>query len=203
MQTNINSIYLSKCSKEYWKVSASQLKNLKTMPAMALLLAFNIVIGTFFIPVGISLRVYFTFIPTAVAGFIGGPFLAIIYGFSSDILGFIAHPSGAFFPGRTLSSMLGALIFSLFLFRSRVTVLKIALSKLCVNLFVNIMLNSLWNFILYDKGYYYFLTKSIVKNFAMLPFEIIILVSIFKMLIPILCKLKIIPSDTQKQISII
>lgn len=201
MQTN--STYLSKRSKEYWKVATGQLKNLKIMPAMALLLAFNIVIGTFFIPIGASLRVYFTFIPTAVAGFIGGPFFAVLYGFSSDTLGFIAHPSGAFFPGRTLSSMLGALIYSLFLFRSRVTVFKIALSKLCVNLFVNIMLNSLWNFILYDKGYYYFLAKSIVKNFVMLPFEIIILISIFKMIIPVLCKLKVIPSDTQKQISII
>lgn len=173
------------------------------MPAMALLLAFNIVIGAFFIPVGTSLRIYFTFIPTAVAGFIGGPFFAVLYGFSCDILGFIAHPSGAFFAGRTLSAMLGALIYSLFLFRSRVTILKIALSKLCVNIFVNIALNSLWNSILFDKGYYYFLVKSVVKNFAMLPIEIIILVSVFRMIIPLLCKLKLIPNNTQKQISII
>ncbi len=56
---------------------------------------------------------------------------------------------------------------------------------------------------LFSKGYYYFLAKSVIKNLSMLPIEIIILVSIFKVILPVVSKLKLVPADTQKEISII
>ncbi|NCC86391.1 MAG: folate family ECF transporter S component [Clostridia bacterium] len=197
--TNNQSIF----SSEYWKNAISQMNNLQTMSVMALMIAFNIAISSFFIPVGINLRIYFSFIPTAIAGFIGGPILALAYGFACDTIGFIAHPTGPYFPGYLLSSMLGALIYSLFFYRSKITIVKIALCKLTVNVFVNIVLNSLWSSILFDKGYYYFLTKSVIKNLSMLPIEIIILVSLFKVILPIASKMKLIPSNTQNRIPII
>lgn len=176
------------------------LKNIQTISIVSLLIALNIVISSFFIPVGENLRIYFTFFINALAGLIGGPFMSIIYGFAIDTIGFIIHPSGAYFPGYALTSILGAFIYAIFLYKTKITITKLALSKLCVNLFCNIIINSIWSYLLYSKGYIYYFTKSLLKNIALLPFEIILLVIFIKLLLPTLNKLKI---TNQKEIPFI
>ena len=54
-----------------------------------------------------------------------------------DILGFILQPTGDFFPGYTLSTMAGVLVYALCFYRARITVLRIVLANLVVNLLVN------------------------------------------------------------------
>ncbi len=82
--------------------------------------------------------------------------------------------------------MAGALIFALFLYRTKSPSLRLALSRFLINLFVNVGLGSLWSYMLYSKGYLYYFAKSLVKNTLMLPIEIVLLALFFRMLIPYL-----------------
>lgn len=179
----------------YWKKASRDLNNIKVICIISLIVALHVVISSLYIPVGENLRIYFSFIPMSIASAIGGPIFSIIYGFLVDILGCIIHPSGPYFPGYTLNSMLAALIFSLFLYRTKITVFKIVISKLTINVIVNIGLGTLWSSIIFNKGYYYFFVKSMVKNILILPIEIILLVGVFKVIIPLLKKMDIIHND--------
>lgn len=189
-------------TKAYWYDAVHHKNKTLFLCVLALMMALGITISAFFIPVGDNLRIYFSFIPKAIACAIGGPVVALCYGFCSDILGFIIHPSGAFFPGYILSSMLGCLIYALFLFHQRITIVKLFLCKLFVNVFVNLCLGSLWSSMLSGKGYYYYFAKSVIKNTLMLPLEVLLLYVIFQALLPTLCKMKLISTE-QKVITFI
>ena len=67
--------------------------------------ALDVALSTLFIPVGDNLRIKFDFLTRAVIGMVGGPFLALSSGMIADLLGFVLHPVGAFFPGYTLSAL--------------------------------------------------------------------------------------------------
>lgn len=191
METTKTSIWLPAwMTRSYWKNAIHPTAKIKLMCFMALMMALNIVVSSFFIPLGdSSLRVYFSFLPTSIASMTGGPVFALCYGFVVDILGFIIHPTGVFFPGYTLSSMLGALIYAIFLFHQQITVVKLFLAKLCVNVFVNIMLGCLWNEIQFGKGYLYYLFKSVPKNLLLLPLEVFMLYLMLKAFLPIMKKM--------------
>ena len=179
----------------YWIGALSDVKNLRKLTFAAIMLAVQIVISSLFIPVGENLRIYFSFTATTLACLVGGPVTALVYGVAADLLGFMIHPSGAFFPGYTLSSMAGAVIYALYFYRARISVLRIFLAKLSVNAFVNVGMGSLWSAILFGKGYYYYLAKSAVKNTLMLPLEVLIIFVLLRLLLPILARNDIIPKE--------
>lgn len=184
----------------YWRESSLLLKNTTTVAVAALCVALSVLLGYFRIPVGLNLYILPTFLVNSLFGLICGPVCAIPYGIAKDLVGYFMYPDGGFFPGYTLSSTLGALIFALFFFRARISVLRIALCKLTINLFVNLLLGSLWSAILYGKGYYYYFIKSLVKNALLLPVEILLLVLLFRALLPILSRMDLIPPQPQSRI---
>lgn len=196
MQKNISTQLMSVFSTDYWKSAVNQTKNLKVLTVTAFMVALHIAIGTFFLVVADNLRIYFSFVPTAIATLIGGPIIGLIFGFVADILGFIIRPSGAFFPGYALTAMLGAFIYALFFYKTKITVLKIVLAKLTVNIFANILLNTVWAAMLSGKGYYFHLAKSIPKNLLLLPLEVFILIAVFKIVLPIICRANLIPATS-------
>ncbi len=169
--------------------AVGELKNLRSLIVAALMVAIAVVISSFFIPIGDNtLRIYFTFIPMSMIGAVCGPIIGLIAGFASDMIGFMLHQTGAFFFGYTLSSMIGTMIYGLFLYRKPITVLRLLLMKLTVNVFVNVGLGSLWNSLIYGKAFIYYMTKSIIKNLAMLPVEVLILSVLFAALSPMLAR---------------
>ena len=196
-------VFKTPFSLSYWKAAAGEVHDLRVLTLTALFIALNVVIGAFFIPVGESLRIYFTFFTKAISCCICGPVLGLFAGFVSDILGFILNPNGGFFFGYTLSSMAGYFFYAIFLYRTRITVLKLFLCKLCINLFVNLLMGSLWSAILYGKGYYYYFAKSLVKNGLLLPVEVVLLVLVFNLVRPLLTRLKLIPDQPGKAIPLI
>lgn len=171
-----------------FSTSIAKLKSTKYIALLGILIALKIAISSNYITIGDNLRVYFTFFIVAIEASIFGPAVSLISGFVSDILGFIIFPSGNFFIGYTISAMLSNFIYAMFLYEQNITILKIALSKITVNLFVNVILGSTWSAIMFKKAYIYYLAKSIVKNTLLLPIEITILVVAFTVLLPILTK---------------
>ena len=65
--------YLSPFRLEYWRQALQETRSLRSLVIAALLSAISIAMGALFIPVGESLRVYFSFIPRALLGMICGP----------------------------------------------------------------------------------------------------------------------------------
>lgn len=187
---------------KYWQAAAAEFKSLRSITFAALVIALSIVIGSLFIPVGESLRIKFSFLVISVGAMIYGPVVATVAGAASDVVGYLMFPSGVFFPGYTLSAMLGAFIYGLFLYRTRITVLKILLAKFLVNFVVNVGLGSLWSAMMFGKGYIYYFAKSIIKNTLMLPIEVIMLVVLLQLLLPILMRLKLVPEQESKRIKL-
>ena len=179
-------------SKEYWKSSADKLRQTKYLALMAVFIAMKCVVSYLYVPVGENLRITFGFILRAVEGVIFGPVACALSGIITDLVSFMEHPTGAFFIGYTISAMLGSLTYALFFYRQKTDLLHIILCKLTVNYVVNVLVGSIWSAILYSKGYIYYVTKSLVKNTLMLPFEIIALVLVFRFITPLLKKRRLI-----------
>ena len=159
--------------------SAKNLGNIQVLSACGILSALFIALYAVKLPLSPNLRITFTFIPLAIAGCFFGPVPASIVGFIGDVVGCMLFPMGAYFPGFTLSTMLTGFIFGLFLYETDMSksksIILIVLSKICISLFVNILLNSLWLSIIYGKAYYFYLISHFIKNIIALPFECILL----------------------------
>ncbi len=179
-------------NKDYWRSSAEKLSNVRYLALIAAFVAMKTIVSGFYIPVGENLRIGLSFLFTSVEAAIIGPVAAVVSGFVTDILGFMLFPSGPFFFGYTISSMAGGLVYALFLYRKRITVLRLAGAKLIVNMFVNVVMGSIWSAMLYSKGYLYYLAKSLTKNTMMLPIEVILMTAVFNIMIPILTSRKLI-----------
>ena len=170
----------------YWQKAAAQVKNIRVLSLCAVFVALQVMSSSVFVQVSENLRIYLSFIFTALFSCVGGPVMALISGFCADIISFMLFPTGAFFFGYTLSAMLGAFIFGLFLWDTKITVLKLIFSRVVISGFINILLGSIWTTMLYSKGFWFYVTKSAIKNIALLPFEIFICIVLFRVLLPIL-----------------
>ena len=178
-------VFLSPFSAAYWRSAAGEVKKVRMLTLTALFIALRVVVGLFPIPLGDNLHIFFGFFINGLGSAIYGPLLGLVSGFCTDILGFIVHPTGAFFPGYVLTSMLGSFFYGLFFYRARISGLRVLLAKLVVDLGINVGLGALWSAILYGKGYYYYLAKSLVKNIGMWPLEAVLLFLFFKAILPV------------------
>ncbi|MEG0272398.1 MAG: folate family ECF transporter S component [Hydrogenoanaerobacterium sp.] len=189
-------MYKTPFLKEYWKSAALEVKSLRMLAVAALFVGLHVVVSAFFVPIGENLRIYASFFVTALGSFIYGPVFSVMVGFAGDILGFFIHPSGGFFPGYTLTAMVSGLCYALFLYRARLSFLRVFLCKMCVNIFINVGLGSLWSAILYGKGFYYYFVKSALKNFILLLPEVLLLVLFLRAMLPVLRRLSLVPSES-------
>ncbi len=190
---------LSPFSKEYWKEATKECSKINMIALAAMLIALRSVVNFIRIPVGENLNIFFTYLISALGGAIYGPVMAFITGAVYDILSFIIYPDGPFFIGYTLNTALAAAIYGLFLYRQRITVFKCLFAKLSNNLIVNVLLGALWSSMLYSKGYIYYLIKALSKNFILLPLEVLLMISFFKLLAPFLVKRNLIVNQSDKE----
>lgn len=163
------------------------MKKSKQLALLAILMAAQIVVSFFYIPVSDNLRIYFTYLIVILVANIFSFKTALLYAFIEDILAFMIFPSGPFFFGYTLTAMASMTIYSLCLYKN-VTVKRIIIAKTAVNILVNVGLNSLWSAVLYSKGYLYYASVSLVKNLTLLPLEILIIILFYKLVKPLLIK---------------
>ncbi len=186
-------------SARYWKEAAASVVCLRCLVFAALMVAAAIALSYFSIPIHESLKVSFGFLARSVCALVCGPVMAVLYGFVEDILGYILKPTGAFFPGYTLTTMLGCFWYAIFFFRARITITRICLAKLVTNV-QNVLLGSLWSAILYSKGYLFYMTSSALKNILCLPVQILMLVALFSALLPILQRMELVPRQMDEDI---
>ena len=143
------------------------------------------------------------FLSRSLCALVCGPVMGLVFGFVEDILGFILHPTGDFFPGYTLSTMAGVLVYALCFYRARITVLRIVLANLVVNLLVNALMGSLWNLMLRGGVYWGWFVPSLAKNLVTVLPKAVVLYFLFQALLPILQRMNLIPCQVDGVIRLI
>lgn len=159
-----------------FKKSAKQLKKPLTLTTAAMMIAVYVVLYMVKIPIAVESRVSVTFLPIVISAYLGGPIIAMLVGAIGDILGFLAFPSGQFFPGFTISAMLVGLIYGVFLYgvNRKQLRLRVIISTLIVTILVYTVINTIWLAILYQKAFFVYLASRIVKNLITFPFQMIL-----------------------------
>jgi ECF transporter S component (folate family) len=184
----------------YFRCALADLKSPRMLTTTALLCAVCALIDMFFLPIGGAfLRIYFSFLIAGMLCMIAGPFLAIPAGFLVDTLSFLfsgGDPAG-YFPGYALSSMLSFLIYALFFYRAHLSLSRIFIARLTVNVLINVILGSVWKHILYGNAYIVYFISGAIKNIAMLPIEAALMLILYRRLVPILQRMHVIPGSVE------
>lgn len=163
------------------------------MVLMALLIALNIILVRFAqITLGPTLRITFGFVPIVIMALLFGPIYAGIGAALADFIGAIIFPvGGAYFPGFTLSAILTGVIYGQILYGKRLNMWRILAANCLVIILVQLLLNSLWLTILYDKAFIALITSKVIKSLAMLPIESAIILMTYKYIYPTINKVKL------------
>lgn len=162
-----------------FSTSARELKNLRSITGIAVLIALSVILSWFSIPISPSLRIGLGFLVTAMLGMLYGPVAGAVGAGIADIVGYMIKPDGAFFFGFTLTAMLGAFIYGLFLYQKNGKLLwRVIISKTFINLTLNSILNTIWMSILLGKTINVLIVPRMIKNLVMLPLQVVLLYTV-------------------------
>lgn len=119
-------------------------------------------------------RLSFGFVVTAIASALYGPLWSSLVAGMADIIGTLI--SGyAYFPGFTVSAVLGAMIYGYFFYDKKVTVKRVVIAQLLIMVVVNTILNTYWLTILYKTPFLAALPIRIIKEVLTTPFQMAII----------------------------
>ncbi len=163
-----------------WRRSLAEFKKLDVVVFCGMMCAVAIVLGSLAsINIGQYVRIGFSNLPNLVVDYLFGPAIGAVFGGALDIIKYLIKPTGAFFPGFTLSAMLGGIIYGWFFYKKNITIPRILLGHLTVKVLVNLVLNTLWLDMLYGNGFWAILPGRIVSNAVMLPIDTVITYVLF------------------------
>ena len=195
-------LYSHPFSIEYWKDAAAELKDTKMLVITALMIALRVALKPLAIPLGPQLSIQTAMLATALGAMIFGPVVAIPAAMVSDTVGFMLFPTGDYFLPFMLTEIASTMLYALFLYRAKVSPVRVMLSRFCICFFVNVVLQQF----IYAWWYVYvgnpeqakesilgIMTLSrILKNVAMFPIESVVLTLFLKLLLPVARRAKLV-----------
>lgn len=199
--TGSDRLYVHPFSGAYWRDAAAEMKNTRMLIFAALMIALRVAMKAVKIPIGPYLEINTAFLVNALGAMSYGPVVAILAAAVSDTLGCLLVPSGPYFFPFILIEIASSLAFALFLYRARVTVLRVLLARFSVNFFVNLVLQTpvmmLYYQVMLGKSYAVFDLPRIIKNMTLFPFEAMVLVIFLRAAMPPLIRLGVIRSRAE------
>lgn len=165
----------------------------KKIVLSALLLALTIVLSRFLSINTTLLVIGFSFVPVALAGFLLGPkYTAIISGLA-DLIGALLFPFGTYFVGFTISAICKGLIYGFVLHKNKrmgnkELIIRLIVASFSTILIVDVLMNTAWLMIMYQKAFLAVLSTRIVAQAIMLPIQITTLYGLIIALKPIIEK---------------
>ena len=158
-----------------------KLMDTKTLTVAAMLTAIGIVLGFFKLPINQLIEIRFGSLPISMAGMLFGPGVAGVVGALVDIGGYLVKPTGPFFPGFTVSGIVGGIIFGLMLHGKKITLLRVLMTQIVYTLIVGVIMNSYWLSLLYlQGGYVAAIVSRLPKELIMIPVYTILFYSVLK-----------------------
>ncbi len=162
--------------------SYQELKKLNVLVTTALLIAVGIVLGYFSIQLTDTTKIGISFVATQLTATLFGPVVGGLMGGVADILKFIIKPTGAFFWGWTFNAMLGPVIYGMILYKKKLTLGRILVSKIVVAIVVNMFFGCLWSSMLYGKAFMALMSTKAIQQVIQVPIQSIIFWMVVKAL---------------------
>ena len=164
-----------------WKSSLAEFRYLNVVVFCGLMAGLAIVLNyVASIDIGPFVRIGFSGIPNQIVSYLFGPAIGGIFGAALDILKWAIKPTGPYFPGFTLSAILGGVIYGSFLYKKPLSIKNIVIAQLLVKVVVNIGLNTLWLVLLYNRVASAILPARLASNAVMLPIDSFIMWVVLK-----------------------
>ena len=189
-------------SREYWREARKELSNPRTLVFAALIVALRVIVKMAKIPVGAGLSLTFDCYVNALGSMVYGPIVAIFVGAISDTFGCMFFPSGPYFFPFIFVEISSSVLFALFLWRRKISAVRVLVSKFTINTFCNIILTSVfmkWMYVMFGDvraaTYNIINVVRIAKNLVLFPIESILIVIILGAFIPILKRFKAVPNS--------
>lgn len=189
-------LYPHPFSKAYWRDAFAELKDTRMLVIAALMIALRVALKSLGIPLAPNLKINIAFFINALGAMIFGPAVAVVAAAISDTLGCILFPQGVYFFPFIFIEIAGSLIFALFLYRAKVTATRLALSRFCIDFFVNIVMNMpimAWYYdVVLGQSYDWMQLPTIAKNLCMFPVEAILLIMFMSVMVPIVYRMRLV-----------
>ena len=185
--------------RDYWRLAVREFSSLRMLILAGILTALRIAIKSLRVPVGPDLNITFGFLVNAVGSMIYGPVVAIAASAVSDTAGAILFPTGTYFFPFIFEEIAGGLIFALFFYRARISTTRVLMGRFSVTVVCNLLLNPLflmWYYALYlGKAYRFMTWPRLAKNIALFPVQTVLLVLLFRLLLPITTRMRFTYAD--------
>ena len=166
-----------------FRLSAKGYKSTKTIAVAAMMLALQVALSVVTgIQVTPYLRISFGYLATVATAYLMGPVVAMGNAALADILVSFLKPVGPFFPGFTLSALLGGLVYGVSFYRHRVGIKHILLAKLVIDVVVNLGLNTLWIQMMGGKAFLVALPARALKNLIQYPIDVALMLPLFQVM---------------------
>ena len=181
-------LFATPFSKTYWRCAFNELKNTRMLVFAALIIALRVAFKLFAIPIGPSLNITTGFFVNALGSMCYGPVVALISGAISDTIGCILFPQGIYFFPFIFVEMTGGFLFAIFLYRAKLSSIRVILSRFSVVFVCNLILNPI---LLYfygkytNEAYTILSIPRLVKNIALFPAEALLLILFLNVSAPV------------------
>ena len=190
-----NALYPNPFCAGYWRDAFAELKDTKMLVFAALIVALRVALKTAIrIPLGPNLDITPAFMANALGVMVYGPVVGALGAIVSDVLGVMLRGDTYFLP-YVLTEISGSVIFALFFYRQQITPTRVILSRFCICLFVNILLQTpidmLYQYVHYGYNNVVITIPRIFKNLFMFPLESVALTLFLSAIQPITYRMKL------------
>ena len=192
-----NTLYAHPFSRAYWHDAAMELKDTKMLVIAALMIALRVSMKWTVIPLAPNLNINVGApLINAMGAMIFGPIIAALAACVSDLAGFLLFPQGGvYFLPYMFVEVAGSVLFALFFYRAKVTVTRVILARFSMDLFVNMILNSIVSMWYYaailGKSYAFMILPAVIKNLCLFPIASFLLTLFLGVVIPITRRMKL------------
>ncbi len=188
-------LYAHPFSAGYWRDAAAEVRSTKMLVVTAFMVALRIALKPAAIQLGPSLAIQTATLATALGAMIFGPVMAIPAAIVSDTVGFLIWPTGDYFLPFVLTEIASTLLYALFLYRAKVSPIRVMLARFAICFGVNVVLQQ----VIYAWYYSYIgnpeqakesilgiMTMTrIFKNLALFPIEAVVITLFLRVLVPV------------------
>lgn len=121
------------------------------------------------------IRIGFGFLPVAMLAIMYGPLWAGIAYALGDLIGMMIFPTGAYFPGFTLTAFLTGITFGIVLHKKCITYKRAFIAAFFVCCLWNLCLDTYWLYLLTGKGILVLLPARLLKIAFAMPIQTLLI----------------------------
>lgn len=161
----------------------------KKIVLAAILLCLLIILSRFLSIKTPIVKISFAFIPTILCAVLLGPKWTIALNALGDVIGALLFPTGPYFFGYTVSTIVAAIIYSFLLYKGenefynrKQFLIRYLIACVLVMVIVNIGLNSLWTFITTQSAAKLIMPVRIIKECIMIPIKLVVMYVLMEIL---------------------